>query len=339
MRKVSFFIIAALIAVTAASCAKNVAEESSYGYHRALQAWINVNHPGVSANDSGVFVISCEPGSGLPVSDSSYVFAHYYRTDLKGNYASTNIDTLVERLTGRGKTYYSGSDIWRMDQGYVPKGIEPVLKGMKEGGEVLLALPVDMSKVPVSVYSAFPQEETDNVVYYIKIDRVVRDIYAYQDSMLTDFSNRYYGGMDSLSNGFYFKLIGRKADSDTLVDETTHPVRYMGRRVEDMVMFDTNVKDTAKKYNLYSSGSAYDTLGVARYADIRDMISKANVIEGFARAVHEMHYGDTVEVFFRSDLGYGATGSSSSIPEYAPLFFRIYTDPSTGVKDNVDDEF
>ena len=337
MRKVSISILVAAI-VFAASCAKDATEDAYYGYHRALQAWINVNCPGASPNDSGVFILESKPGTGLAVGDSSYVFARYYRTDMKGNYAATNIDSLEERLYYRKASYYRGCDIWRMDQGYLPKGLEPVIKGMKEGGEVRLALPIDMSAVTYSAYTAFSQSESDNVIYYVKIERVVNDIYAYQDSVLAAFSKKYYDGMDSLSNGFYFKLKGRMEDADTLVDETSHPLRYMGRRVEDMVMVDTNVRDTARKYDIYSSSATYDTLGVARYADISTMISNAQVIEGFARAVHEMRLGDTVEVFFRSDLGYGAGGSSTIIPEYAPLFFRIYTDPALGKKDLDDEE-
>lgn len=338
MRKVSIFIFAAITVLTMASCAKSATEEDYYAYHRVLQAWINVNHPGVMPNDSGVFIINSKPGTGRPVTDSSYVFAHYWRSDLKGTYASTNIDTLYERLYGMGVTYYSGSDIWQVDQGYIPKGLEPIIKDMKEGGEVTLALPIDMSTISTSVYNAFSSSESDNVLYYIKIDRVVEDIYAYQDSILADYSKKYYGGMDTLSTGFYFKLLGRREDADTLADETMHPLRYWGKRVEDGVMFDTNVKDTAKKFGLYSSSSSYDTLGVARYSDISTMISNAAVIEGFARAVHEMRLGDTVEVFFRSDLGYGASGSSVSIPEYAPLFFRLYTDPDLGKSDDDDQQ-
>lgn len=332
MKKV-FLLALTLSLMILASCAKT-ADVTISAYDRVLQAWINVNHPGLSPNDSGVFIIRYNEGGGRAMSDSCYVFAHYFRTDLKGNYASTNIDSLVERLTGTGVTYYSGSDIWRLDQGYLPNGIEPIIKGMREGGEVYLAMPTGVSTVNYTLYNAFSSSESDNVLYYFHIDKVVDDIYAYQDSILADFSAKYYEGMDSLSNGFYFKLLGRREGTDTLADEKVHPLRYMARRLEDFVLFDTNVKDTAKLYEIYSSSSAYDTLGVTRYSDVTTMISSNSVISGFARAVHEMHLGDTVEVFFRSDLGYGAAGTSSTVPEYAPLFFRIYTDPDLGVDDD-----
>lgn len=335
MKKFSVYALAALLTLFAASCAKTN-DSGIDPYDRVLQAWINVNHPGTMPNDSGVFVIEYEQGGGRATSDSCYVFAHYFRSDLKGNYASTNIDSLYERLYGMGVTYYSGSAIWQLDQGFLPNGVAPIIKGMNEGGEVLLAMPKGVSTVPYSLYGAFSSSEEDNVLYYFHIDKIVDDITAYQDSVLADFSKKHYGGMDSLSDGFYFKLIGRREGADTLADETVHPVRYMGRRLEDFVLFDTNVKDTAKLYELYSSSSTYDTLGVARYSDITTMISNASVISGFARAVHEMHLGDTVEVFFRSDLGYGASGTSSAIPGYAPLFFRIYTDPDLAAED--DDE-
>jgi len=341
MKKVSICALAALFTLLAVSCAKTATEDEYFAYNRVLQAWINVNYPGVAPNDSGIFILEATPGTGRPVTDSGYVFAHYYSVDLKGDFQATNIDTLYERLYGRGVTYYSGSAIWQVDQGYIPGALNMLFKQMKEGGEVLMAVPVKMGKITTSAYTEFSESASDNLLYYVKIDRVVDDIKAYQDSILTEYSKKYFGGMDSLSDGFYFKLIGRRASSteeDTLADETVHPLRYWGKRVVDGVMFDTNVKDTAKKFDLYSSSSSYDTLGVTRYSNITTMISSNAVIEGFSRAVHEMHLGDTVEVFFRSDLGYGIAGSGSSIPGYAPLFFRLYTDPDLGKDDDDDDE-
>lgn len=337
MKRIYLYSLIVSLAILAVSCAKKDGTDVN-PYDRVLQAWINVNYPGLTPNDSGVFILEYKEGDGRAMTDSCYVFAHYFRTDLKGNYASTNIDSLKERLYGIGTSEYCGSRTWRMDQGFLPNGVEPILKGMREGGEVYLAMPKGVSTVNYSLYSAFSSSEEDNVLYYFKIDKIVDSIINYQDSILADFSKKHYGGMDSLSDGFYFKLIGRREGADTLVDEKVHPVRYMGRRISDFVLFDTNVKDTAKVYDLYSSSNSYDTLGVARYSDISTMISNASVISGFARAVHEMCWGDTVEVFFRSDLGYGASGSSSSIPEYAPLFFRIYTDPDLVADDDDDDE-
>lgn len=333
MRKVSICAIAALLSLFAASCAKDPVLEEASGFDRVLQSWINIKYPGLSANDSGIFVLDCKPGNGLAVPDSGYVFAHYYAMDLQGNYLDTNIDSLYERLYEKGPLYYSGSAIWQVDMGFIPSALNMMIKQMREGGEILIAVPVKMGKVGSSVYRAFSSSTTDNIQYYLKIDRVVKDIYAYQDSVLADYSKKYYGGMDSLSDGFYFKLIGRRDGSDTIADEVCHPLRYWGKRIADGVMFDTNVKDTAKKYSIYSSSSAYDTLGVRRFSNMSTMITSNSMIEGFTRAVHEMRLGDTVEVFFRSDLGYGASGSSTSIPEYAPLFFRLYTDPKLGVNE------
>lgn len=329
MNKSTFCLSAALIALAALSCGKVPTEDANYATDRVLSAWIQVNYPGASANDSGVFILSYDEGTGRGISDSGYLFARYVRTDLKGDNVVSNIPDTIDMVSGLDSTTYTGCDIWRVDNGFIPKGIEPILKNMREGGHVRLVLPVGMSGVKTPTYGAFNSSESDNVIYNIWIERSVDDIDRWQDSLLQAFSNKRYSGADSVYDGLYVVRTGFDPDADSLGDEAVVALRYMARRVEDMVMFDTNIRDTARRYGIYSSSSTYDTIGVTVYADIDQMVSSNSLVTGFARACHKIRRGDTLQAFFRSDLGYGAAGSGGKIPGYAPLYFTIIAESAT----------
>ena len=104
----------------------------------------------------------------------------------------------------------------------------------------------------------------------------------------------------------------------------------------DWSMFDTDIRDTAKRNGIYSSSSSYDTLTFTFYQDSSKMFTNnTSYVTGFTYAVNKMRHHDTIEVVFRSDLGYGAAGSGTSIPEYSPLYFKIYIQEDA---DNDDDQ-
>ena len=259
-------------------------------------------------------LFSCAKPGSAAVPDSGYVFCHYTRRTLDGNIASTNVEPLVEQLGLLTKLTDCGSDIWHVDQGMIPLGLEPIIKSLRVGGKVKVALPVGQSVVTSSTYNAFSASESENVIYDIELDDVVADIYAWQDELMKAHSAAHYGGMDTLTTGFYFKVVGQAAEPDSLNDDVSVSMWYIGRRLDGRI-FDTNVRDTARKYEIYSSAGSYDSLSMTYYKDISTMFSNSSYVTGFTKAVHEMRKRDTVEVFFRSDWGYGESGSTTAIPE------------------------
>ena len=332
-RTLSIFLATALVLLTG-SCAKTPTESSTAATDRVLAAWVRVNYgTAVTPNDSGVFVLSYTPGTGASVPDSGYVFCHYQRRTLDGNIQSTNIETLGEQLGLKTNLTDFGSDIWQVDVGSIPKGLEPVIKSLKVGGKATVAIPVGQSTMTTSVYNAFSSSESDNVIYEVELDNVVKDIYEWQDELLKAHSVAHYGGMDTVTAGFYAKVVGQAAEPDSLNDDVSVSFWYIGRRLDGSI-FDTNVRDTARKYEIYSTSGSYDSLTLSYHKDLSTMLSNSTFVTGFTKAIHDMRKRDTVEVFFRSDWGYGASGSTNVISEYCPLQFRIwFTQTTNGDED------
>ena len=330
-----FFI--ACIAAALVSCAQSAESDSYAAYNRVMAAWMNVNYPTKVSNttDSGAYILDEEEGTGKTPTDSSYVFVHYVRTDLEGNIESTNFEELARQLMQYAHSSYYGSDIWQLGIESVPYGVEEMLLKMKEGGFAKIACPLAASEITYTAYNAFSDgSATDNVIYYLYLDKVIEDIDEYQTEQIEAFRDSVYPGLDTISAGFYFKkLVEAEIPTlddgtlDTIADATTVYVRYIGRLLNGQV-FDTNIQDTAKKYKIYSSDNDYDALEIEFYSDQDDAIDNNDVVEGFSMAVCRMYYGEVADTFFWSSLGYAESGSGESIPEYSPLRFTIWLNDS-----------
>ena len=81
-----------------------------------------------------------------------------------------------------------------------------------------------------------------------------------------------------------------------------------------------------KDNGLYSASRTYEPTRInwgEKYEDITMGSDKSSIISGFAQTLWQMKDMEKgVGVFF-SNLGYGYSGSGSSIPAYAPLIFEI----------------
>ena len=324
-------IIALLVlAAMAAGCAVDATQEANYSQNRVLKAWIKVNHPGARLfGENGVYILDMDNGSGAAVTDSCYVWAHYTKKSLDQTISSTNIRELSEQLGNYSNKSYYGSRIWRIDQGYLPNGLEEVMKTMRAGGHATIALPIDAQSHDYSMYDAFSGVSgSDNQIIEFTIDTLVTDVYAWQDRTMREWFFRNYAVADTLLEHLYLKkLVEKTEEADTVAQGATVNVRYIGRLMDGMV-FDTNIEDTAKFYRIYNSGNSYQALTITYYKDDFSQLEDDNsVVKGFARAVSKMNYGEKAVTLFRSDLGYGEEGSSPSIPEYCPLVFWLYVEP------------
>ena len=327
MKRILFALLILLPVLFAPSCAKLSSGTADSPYDKVLASWVRVNYGNdVAPNDSGVYVLHFLQGDGKAIGDSSYVCAHYVCRDLSGNIKSTNYINLCKQLGTFSESDDYGSDIWRMGSGAIPSGLESVLAKMRAGGSAKVAIPVSKTAVSTKLYNAFPSVESDNVIYEVEIDDVIDDIFAVEEQKMKEFSARYYNAMDTVAEGFYFKLVSETPGCDSIPDETSVNVWYIGRRLDGTV-FDTNIKDTAKKYRIYSSSGSYDAMSVTYYTDLATFISNSSNIQGFTRAVSMMKYGDRGETFFNSNYGYGDGSSNTKIAEYCPLFFSIYIEP------------
>ena len=319
-----------LAILSTGACAVNATEDENYANDRVMTAWIHQNYPGVkSYGDTGAYILGMNAGNGPAITDSSYVRAHYVKRRLDQTIISTNIKSLAEQLGTYSNTSYYGGNVWRVDQGYLPGALETILKTMRGGGQLKVALPVSASKHDYATYTAFNSTaETYNEIIDLAIDTVITDIYDYQARTMKAWFTEHYAVSDTVSENLYFKkLVEKTAETDTIAEGESVKVRYIGRLMDGQV-FDTNIEDTAKFYRIWKSGGSYDALSINFYkTDEQKFSSENSVVTGFGKAVTLMNYGETAVTLFNSELGYSEKGSNPSIPEYAPLVFWLYLEP------------
>lgn len=113
-----------------------------------------------------------------------------------------------------------------------------------------------------------------------------------------------------------------KKDTLTVSDDTTVCVYYVGRFLDGFI-FDTNIADTARKYNIYDSsiGTKYDSLKISTNG------TDTSYIAGFYKAIVGMKFGETAETVFTSLYGYGNRSQTPDdgtwINPYTPLRYTI----------------
>lgn len=323
-------ILLLLAVVLAVSCAVDPESDSNYSYDRVMQAWIRVHYPGAQPyGESGAYILDMQRGNGPAVTDSAYIRAHYTKRTLDQAVTATNELELAKQLGEYSATSYYGGNTWRVGKGCLPEGLEEVLKTMTAGTRATVALPLSASSHTRSLYSAFSgTAEADNLLIEMTLDTVVTDIYAYQEQRMKEWFQAHYAVSDTALLHLYFKKLEEKTeDTDTISDGVSVSVRYIGRLLNGQV-FDTNIEDTAKFYRIHNSSSSYDALSISYYKADNEQLTESNsVVTGFARAVSLMNYGETAVTLFNSELGYGESGSSPSIPEYEPLCFWLYIEP------------
>ena len=327
-RIISVSLLLALILTGA--CAVTPDSDTASSYDRVMQAWINVHHPGLKPyGEYGAYVLEMDPGTGQSVTDSSYVWVHYAKRTLDGAISGTNIQALAEQLGDYSNANWYGSNIWRVDKGYIPNGLEEVIKTLRTGGSVRIALPYTASTHDYSLYDAFNStQELDNMIFDVTLDTVVTDMYDYQERVMREWFKEHYGRTDTLHAGMYLqKLVEKTSDTDTFAEGNSVKVRYVGRLMNGQV-FDTNIEDTAKFYRIWDSNGSYEALSFQYYKESEDKVSSENsYVTGFSQALLAMNYEEVAVTLFNSELGYGDDGRSPSIPEYSPLIFWLYIEP------------
>jgi hypothetical protein len=130
---------------------------------------------------------------------------------------------------------------------------------------------------------------------------------------------------DSVETGFYYKQIKAPADTAKFAKDTTLYINYVGKLLNGLV-FDTNIERVAKDNNLYSASKTYEPMRInwgEKYSDLTMGSDKSSMISGFAKTLWQMRSMEKGVGVFSSNLGYGYSGSGSSIPGYSPLIFEI----------------
>lgn len=346
-RKTTIYRSIAAISVAAAffGCARigSISNEKQ-DTKMAFDAWMTVHHPGVDTTANGIYILEDIPGTGEYVSDSSYIFVEYEQRELEDStlvgYTSAE---LAKQMGVYDETYSFDPLIFRMTRGSCSQGLLDILKGgnkidrMRVGGTRTAIVPGWLTST--SVY--YPAGNADKYVanvsgthysYTIKVVNTVKDIIQWQIDSIEAYMKLHDIAIEDTTKhrGFYYwRDVMREYERGVEVIDTVHipqdstyMINYVGRFLNGRV-FDTNIKDTAKVWGLYSREKTYEPVKVSCGKDsLSYKLSGSEVIKGFSMTMHRMHPYESGRSFFTSDYGYGTT-NSGIINAYSPLVFEI----------------
>ena len=218
-------------------------------------------------------------------------------------------------------------EIFYRGEGGMNIGLVDALDGIDVGGERTVAIPGWLnSPVEYDTEEEYLQNVTGTSgVYTLKLREQISDISAWELDSLCNHIKRHYGmeRTDSLKYGFYYRRTAAPTSEEEFAADTSIEISYVGRLLNGKV-FDTNIKDTAILYGLYSSSTTYGTSSFTVAEDYTEStLESSTTIDGFSYMISHMHPGESGSAFFVSSLGYTSSGSGDIIPPYSPLQFDI----------------
>lgn len=324
-----FAAVLGLLALVAVSCAKTEKTSTYDSAKRFVEAWMNVNHPGVLPTEDGIYMLEDMEGDGVLADTLSYLYVNYTVRTIKGIYDKTNSVDIAQQLGSYDKTAFYGPHIWRFDIGSQYAGVIDMVKGMKVGGKKTALIP----RWLISLQDFDTEEEylssskggTEDFIYSIEIVDGTDDVLEWQEDSIDRFVARNFEEdmliVDTV--GFRYICLKEPKDSVSFPVDTTVYINYTGRLLNGQI-FDTNVEKTAKDAGIYNASRSYGALPVSwgeTYSDLT--LDGSSVVSGFSRTLWEMgKYEKGIGIFY-SEFGYSASGSGSTIPEYSPLMFEI----------------
>lgn len=349
----SFAIVSVLLIFTF-SCSKEKDLSEREIQEKILDAYIAVNYPNAQKLESGLTILKIEQGTTPPPTDLEGAYIHYSTYTLDGICQSTTDSLKAKQLGTYAAENYYGPTLFILNKYYSTEGMIELLKQVGKGGHVKAIIPPWLTgkydKKSNGGSSSGAKQSMVNTIYDIYMGDIVKEITKYQIDSIESYSRIHYApGIDSTTYGFYIKNFTHPSgvpDKDTIEASTKVNVWYIGRLLDGYI-FDTNIRDTAKKYKIYNASSDYSALSVeiletaammnegGKSSSSDSESGSMSLILGFCKALKKMTIGDHAVTFFVSGLGYGADGTmdnGSGVPWYAPLRFDIWV--TTSVDNN-----
>ena len=342
MKMKKYIIIAIALFGIIIGCGRTVTTSQHEADQRSFNAWVHVQkelHPEYLWQQTplGSWLLEEETGKGELVTgteDTLYIRVNYTSRSTNGTISNTNSAKIAQQLGTYKESNYYGPSVMYM--GGIYAGIEEIITGMRDGGRRKVAVPGWL--LTYTRYDSpekYLNDSTSNapVIYDIELVDHFRNVKQWELDSVARYLTRtfpYKFGKDPVkaradsagAHGFYYAQI-RKPSKSVQLKDTTVSINYVGRLLNGRV-FDTTIRDTAIYYGLYNSSRTYEPASVkigTKWSDTK--LNSSSVIEGFARTVYRMAPGEKGSGIFWSYLGYGTSGSGSSIPSYAPLRFDI----------------
>ena len=255
------------------ACARTVETGKNDAAKRYFDAWMQVNHPGLTPTGLGAYVLSDKEGAGAGVGESDkYVRVNYTLRSLDGNVSATTWPDLAKQLGTWSETSWCGPVIWTLGEGRLSAGLDEMISSMRAGGRREAVIPGWL--MTTSRYGSAEEYlgnvTGNNAIYEVELLESIEDMDKWELDSLARFFAADYPALtvkDSLKYGFYYlqtKAPAAQAGTDEGKDkeeeksdagfpaDTTIYVNYTGRLLNGRV-FDTTVADTAKMYGIYSS--------------------------------------------------------------------------------------
>lgn len=313
-------------AALAAGCAKSsgsVPHEDNKAY---LEAWLPLHYPGATKTGKGIYIIEDIPGDGAAWDGkTAYTQIDYIVRSLSGTVTSSTTETMARQLGTYTIGNYYGPRYLATGEELSYAGVDEVLSGMRVGGTRTAIVPAWLLS-----YKRYDTEEeylaestsTSTAIYTITFYGQTADIDKDQYNRLKVYANNLWHETDTIASGIFFHSF-EMPSTRTIAMDTTVYINYTGRLLNGQV-FDTTIADTAKVHHIYSASKSYEPVPVTMAEEGSNIkLNGSSCITGFQRGLLEMHAYEKASFAFTSAFAYGATGSGSAIPAYAPLHFDI----------------
>ncbi len=324
-----YILMAAFASLGAVSCAVSDDDTSNDIAYQYMRSWISLNHPDAKESGNGIWILGDTPGTGDAYNGENFIIIDYTISGMSGTISQTTVPETAKQLGTYSKTDYYGPHVFYAAEDNLPVGVEDMLKGMKVGGtrEALIPLWLLGTKRydKSSEYIKHTPKNVYTSIYKVTLRGVTDNIISWQNDSLERYSAKMYGGVDSLSNGFYYKQLKAPTTTTAFPKDTTVYINYIGRLLDGRV-FDTSIADTAKKYDIYSASKTYSPVSIKwgeKSEELTMGSSNSSMISGFSMGLWQMKAGEKGVCFFNSNYGYSNSGQGNSIPAYAPLQFEI----------------
>lgn len=343
------FLYLSLAALVLAGCAKAPKAGVNDANKRYLDAWIQVYHSDAARTGLGAYILEDTPGTGVSASSADaypYVRVSYTIRNLAGAIQKTTSEAVSKQLgtytADEKKSPYYGPVVWYRGSDNLVAGLEEQVSSMNVGGRRKIVIPGWLMGVDASTNRAVRYDSaedylskvtgSDPLIYELELTEAIADIQKWQIDSIGRYLSHQFGktAADSTKYGFYYFRTGAPSSEDAFKNDTTIYINYIGRRLDGSV-FDTSIADTAKYYGIYSASRTYGACKISWYGSDKDYTSitmtlpesssSTSVISGFSLGLDQMHPHEKGAAVFISNLGYGVSGSSPSIPGYSPLRF------------------
>lgn len=332
--KINKIFACGMMILAAAGCAKNSFTSSNEQSLQYIEAWLMKNYPAATEEGNGIYVLENTPGTGAAYDGEEYVSVSFTISSMDGTISSTTDEKIAQQIGTYEPGNYYGDKIWYTAENKITVGMEDLLKGMKVGQVKKVLIPgwlnVYTRHDKKDEYFKDTQNTGSNAIYEVKLLGFTKDIYEWQAGQVDEFCEKELGHkLDTVSRGFWYRQIKAPVSDKAYPKDTTIYVNYTGRLLNGQV-FDTTIRDTAKKYSIFSASRSYEPVKITLAEKAEDVkMNGSEAIRGFQMTLKKLGRYERGVGIFVSDLGYGASGSGSKIMPYTPLIFDIeVTDPA-----------